>query len=88
MTKDLKMPVTRWGGSSTGAERTTTTRYAGTSVSLGVRLLSLPFDALRFQYASAVRSGVIQRSSLASSQMERSLHAWEQLLLGPLARQR
>jgi hypothetical protein len=82
------MPTTRWGASDRYVTPSAAMRSTGMSVAPGVRLLSLPFDAMRFQYASAVRSGVLQRSSLASGRMERSLDAWEQLLLGPLARQR
>jgi hypothetical protein len=48
----------------------------------------MPFDALRFHYASAVTAGLAQRSSLASGTLERSLNALEKPLLGPLARQR
>jgi hypothetical protein len=51
-------------------------------------LLALPFDALRFQYAGAVTTGLIQRSILASGTLERALDALEKLALGPLARQR
>jgi len=54
----------------------------------GPGLLALPFDALRFQYASAVMAGVIRRSIVASGRLEQSLGALERLILGPLARQR
>jgi len=50
--------------------------------------LSMPFDAMRFQYASTVRAGLIERSLLASAQLERTLATLEKLILGPLARQR
>ena len=59
-----------------------------TPISVGQGLLAMPFDALRFQYASAVRAGMVQRSSLASGKLERTLDALEKLILGPLARQR
>jgi hypothetical protein len=48
----------------------------------------MPFDALRFQYACAVKAGLVERSLLASSQLERALDTLEKLILGPLARQR
>jgi hypothetical protein len=54
----------------------------------GVAWLAAPFDALRFQYASAVMVGVVQRSLLASGKLERALDTLEKLMLGPLARQR
>ncbi len=54
----------------------------------GQAFLFMPFDAMRFQYAGAVKAGLIQRSILASGQLERALGALEQLVLGPLARQR
>lgn len=54
----------------------------------GPGLLAMPFDALRLQYASVVRSGLAQRSLLASGKLERALDALEKLMLGPLARQR
>jgi hypothetical protein len=53
-----------------------------------VRLLSLPFDAMRYQYAQAVSFGVVQRSSLASARLERGLDVLERLILGPMARRR
>jgi hypothetical protein len=55
---------------------------------VGRGLLAMPFDALRLQYASAVMAGLVQRSILASGQLERALDAVEKLILGPLARQR
>jgi hypothetical protein len=54
----------------------------------GQALLAWPFDALRLQHASAVRSGLLQRSILASGKLERALETLEKLLLGPFARQR
>ncbi len=48
----------------------------------------MPFDALRFQYASAVVAGLARRSIVASGKLERALDAVEKLTLGPLARQR
>ena len=50
--------------------------------------LAMPFDALRFQYAGAVMSGLVPRSMLASAKSERALDLLEKLILGPLARQR
>lgn len=51
-------------------------------------LLAAPFDLLRLQYAGAVGAGWVRRSLLASARLERSIHALETLVLGPLARQR
>jgi hypothetical protein len=48
--------------------------------------LSLPFDALREQYAQSVRAGIVERSLLASGHFERALGALEQLSYGPFAR--
>ena len=50
--------------------------------------LAAPFEALRFQYASAVTAGLAQRSILASGRLEQAIDRLEQLILGPLARQR
>ena len=55
---------------------------------VGQRLLSLPFDILRAQYASVVMAGMAPRSLIASGQGERALDVLEKLALGPLARQR
>ena len=54
----------------------------------GQAFLTVPFDAMRFQYASAVMAGLVQRSIIASAQLERALDTLEKLILGPLARQR
>jgi len=54
----------------------------------GQSFLAMPFDAMRFQYASAVMAGLAQRSIIASGKLERALDALEKLILGPLARQR
>ena len=51
-----------------------------------VSWLTLPFDALRAQYAGAVRAGFIERSLLASARFERALASLERWMLGPLAR--
>jgi hypothetical protein len=48
----------------------------------------MPFDALRFQYASGVKAGLIRGSICASGRVERTLDGLERLFLGPLARQR
>ncbi len=71
------------------------TRHAGPSApsvpaagAAGQAFLALPFDALRFQYASAVVAGLAQRSMLASGRLERALDTLEKLVLGPLARHR
>jgi hypothetical protein len=53
---------------------------------LSAWLLALPFDALRAQYSSAVRLGMIRRSMLASRDFECLLGAMERGLLGPYAR--
>ena len=50
------------------------------------RFLSLPFDAMRTQYAAAVNAGLVERSMLASGRLERTLAKLEQLALGPFAR--
>jgi len=47
---------------------------------------TLPFDALRFAYASAVQAGLLRRSMLASRDVEVRLDALEKLVLGPIAR--
>lgn len=47
---------------------------------------ALPFDAIRFQHASAVRAGLIRNSMLESRDFERALGALERVTLGPLAR--
>lgn len=49
-------------------------------------LCTLPFDVARAQYAQAVRWGLVQRSMLASSEVERLLGTLERLWCGPLAR--
>lgn len=51
-------------------------------------LFAMPFDALRAQYASAVKAGWVERSMLAARDFERAVSAMEQLTLGPLARRR
>jgi hypothetical protein len=50
--------------------------------------MAMPFDALRFQYASAVVAGLVPRSILASARSERAINLLERLVLGPLARRR
>ena len=52
------------------------------------RVAALPFDALRAQYASAVRSGAMPASMLEAGRFERGVAGWEHLLLGPWARER
>lgn len=52
------------------------------------RLVAVPFDALRFQYASAVDAGLFPRSLLASAASERVIDALEKFMLGPIARRR
>ena len=49
-------------------------------------LLGMPFDMARQQYSSAVRSGLIERSLIASARFERALSAIEVCSLGPWAR--
>jgi hypothetical protein len=77
-------PVPRTG-TGLAIQRAATGLMFGTG---GQSLLSLPFDALRFQYASAVQAGLAQRSLLASGRFERAIDAIEVLILGPLARRR
>ena len=64
------------------------TRLRSTPLHVGQGLLAMPFEALRFQYASAVTAGLVPRSILASGKLERALDVLEKLVLGPLARQR
>ena len=47
-----------------------------------------PFDALRANYAAAVRSGAVAPSLLAAGRFERQVARLETLLLGPWARAR
>ena len=63
-------------------------RSAPASGDAGQAIFAMPFDAMRFQYAGAVASGLVQRSILASGKLERALEVLERLILGPLARQR
>ena len=51
-------------------------------------LLTAPFEALRFQYASALAAGLAPRSILASGRLEQAIDRLERLILGPLARRR
>jgi hypothetical protein len=53
---------------------------------MGLRLLRLPFDSAREQYALGVQAGLIERSMLASRNFEHGLGVAEQAALGPLAR--
>jgi hypothetical protein len=52
----------------------------------GKAIAALPFDALRTQYANAVKAGLVQNSMLASRDFEHALGALERVTLGPLAR--
>lgn len=52
------------------------------------RVAASPFDALRAQYAGAVRAGVLTPSLLAAGRFERGVAQWESLVLGPWARRR
>ena len=54
----------------------------------GQAFLTMPFDAIRWQYAGAVMAGLAQRSIVASGKLEQALDALEKLILGPLARTR
>jgi len=49
-------------------------------------VLYVPFDAMRAQYAHAVRTGLIERSLLASADFERKTAALERTALGAWAR--
>jgi hypothetical protein len=53
----------------------------------GLRAARFPFDAARTNYATAVRTGLIERSMLASRDFERTLNWLETVTLGPWARQ-
>ena len=55
-------------------------------VSAAKALLRTPFDAMREQYAAAVRAGLVERSLLASARFERKLGALERTALGLWAR--
>ncbi|MBN8743084.1 MAG: hypothetical protein J0I24_02130 [Thiomonas arsenitoxydans] len=61
--------------------------WVGSVHAVSRQVLYWPFDALRDQYATAVRAGLIERSLIASSQFERKTAALEQALLGSYARQ-
>jgi hypothetical protein len=52
----------------------------------GLRAVRLPFDAARAQYATAVQTGFIERSLLASCRFDRSVDRLERFALGPWAR--
>lgn len=52
------------------------------------QVCAAPFDAMRAQYASAVRCGLVQRSLVASAHFESFVGGLEQAALGPLARRR
>lgn len=52
------------------------------------QVAAMPFDALRAQYASAVRAGAVQPSLLDAGRFERGVARWECLVLGPWARMR
>ncbi len=62
--------------------------FSTTRSDSGHAFLAMPFDALRFQYASAVKAGLVPRSILASARAEQAIDRLEKLILGPLARQR
>jgi hypothetical protein len=49
-------------------------------------LFGLPFDAMRLQYANAVRAGLIEPSLLASGRFDHAVTALEQMAYGPFAR--
>ena len=51
------------------------------------RAARFPFDAARANYATAVQSGLIEPSILASRDFERTLNWLETVTLGPWARQ-
>lgn len=52
----------------------------------GAGMMTLPFNAYRSGYATAVQAGLLPCSLLDSARMEQRLAAAESLLLGPLAR--
>lgn len=56
------------------------------AVSIAEHALQWPFDAMRDQFASAVRAGLIERSLIASARFERKVAVLEQTLLGTCAR--
>lgn len=53
----------------------------------GLRAARFPFDAARAGYATAVQTGLIERSILASRDFERTLNWLETVTLGPWVRQ-
>lgn len=59
---------------------------AGPTPTWGSPLLGLPFDALRWGYASGVQSGLIPLSLLAAHRYELAVAAAERMALGPWAR--
>jgi hypothetical protein len=50
------------------------------------KVLGLPFDMAREQYAKAVKAGFLPSSMLASRDVGRALDACEKVTLGPWAR--
>lgn len=80
--------VTRWRGQRRAQRMTGDRPPPVTPIQLSQRLLALPFDALRFQYAGAVSAGLAPRSIVDSGRWERRIDALEKLTLGPFARQR
>jgi hypothetical protein len=59
---------------------------ASATTQFGLGVLRSPFDTVRTQYARAVQAGLVERSILASRDLELALGALEGLALGPLAR--
>lgn len=51
-----------------------------------IKILRLPFDMAREQYAKAVKAGFLPHSMLASRDVGRALDACEKVTLGPWAR--
>lgn len=87
-TRLLPTATAPWGAKSYPQWMTGDRPAPITPIKVGQGLLALPFDALRLQYAGAVRAGLAQRSIVDSGNWERGIDALEKLVLGPLARQR
>jgi hypothetical protein len=67
------------------------TQPAWTSAAAAARTLfgsglAWPFEALRFQYAGAVRAGLLPNSMRVAHDFDRAIVRLEQMSLGPLAR--
>ena len=62
------------------------TTIATSLAALFSEMLAVPFDIARYQYANAVRLGLLKPSLIASARFGRTLSTLERCTLGPLAR--